>query len=208
MVPRRQRPTSTVCLWRGVPSISQLCRMPEECDPLPHLCPLMSLPGDTQGPELLSTCAQGHAARCALQGLTHLLSMDPTWGAPISVCPHRKAVCAPTTPESFPGGAESRGKLMRLPASPPECRSPEASLVHSVSTAPAFVPLRPCPSLLSPCPPWLGSWRDCSPDRRMGKGRWMLSLEALWSCYRPSLLPVCLARMDRPLVFYPPPGLS
>ena len=167
MVPRRQRPTSTVCLWRGVPSISQLCRMPEECDPLPHLCPLMSLPGDTQGPDLLSTCAQGHVARCALQTLTHLLSMDPTWGAPISVCPHRKAVCAPSTPESFPGGEESRGNLIWLPTSPPKPHSPEVSLVHSVSTALASVPLRLC--RLPPSPPWTGSW--CGSSLGGGWGR-------------------------------------
>ena len=71
--------------------------MPEECDPLPHLCPLIPLPGDTQGPDLLSTCTQGHGARCALQGLTPLLSMDPTWGVHISV--HTGKLCVPLVPQ-------------------------------------------------------------------------------------------------------------
>ena len=95
------------------------------------------------------------------------------------LCPHRKAVCAPSTPESFPGGSESRGNLIWLPASPPEPHSPEASLVHSVSTAPASVPLRPHPSLQVLPGQEAGVALHQGED---GEGWVDADLEAMWSC--------------------------
>ena len=120
--------------------------MPEECAPLPYLCPLIPLAGDTQGPDLLSTCAQGHGpgVHCRVSLISS--SQTPPGGLP-SLSVHTGKLCAPRAPERFPGGAENRENLTWLPASPPEPRSPEVSLLRSVSTAPASVPLRPHPSV-------------------------------------------------------------
>ena len=145
--------------------------MPEECDPLPHLCPLIPLPGDTQGPDLVSTCAQGHVVRCVLQGLSHLLSMDPTWGTPISV--HTGKLCVPPVPQRASLG-EQRAEETSYGFPPvllslTHLRQPGPLGVHSPCLCPPEALPPPSKSSLDRKLVWLFT------RGRMGKCGWMLT---------------------------------
>ena len=163
-----------MCLWRGLPSISQLCRMPEECAPLPHLCALIPLPRDTQGPDLLSTCAQGQV--CTAGSHSSPLHRPHLGGSHLCLSTQESCVC-PQDPRELPWGSREQRKPHMV--SPPVL--PSLICLRSAWSTRCSQPLPPSPETMPP--PSKSSlnrklvWLFTSGEH--GEGWWMLKLAAM-----------------------------